>query len=60
VTQQNRPPANPARFILRNHGADPQAHQDQSMERLIAGAEKTFSMIDEGLGQFPRSAGVLR
>jgi ferritin-like metal-binding protein YciE len=34
-------------IILRNHGADPQAHQDQSMERLIAEAEKTLAMIDE-------------
>ena len=33
--------------ILRNHGADPQAHQDQAMERLIEEAEKTVSMIDE-------------
>ncbi len=33
--------------ILRNHGADSQAHQDQSMERLIAEAEKTLAMIDE-------------
>ena len=33
--------------ILRNHGADPQAHQDQSMERLLAEAEKTLAMIDE-------------
>jgi ferritin-like metal-binding protein YciE len=35
--------------ILRNHGADPQAHRDQAMERLIAEAEKTVSMIDEPL-----------
>ena len=29
--------------ILRKHGADPQAHQDQSMERLLAEAEKTLT-----------------
>lgn len=33
--------------ILRTHGADPQAHKDQSMEQLIAEAEKTLAMIDE-------------
>jgi ferritin-like metal-binding protein YciE len=33
--------------ILRNHGADPQAHQDQAMERLLAEAEKTLALIDE-------------